>query len=417
MNRKTAPIHPGPALLGGLACLGLSAVIYRFWAGIGAVSNLTDGHPWGFWVAIDILAGVALAAGGFVTAGLVYIFGGKRFAELARPAVLTAFLGYVMFVLGLIVDMGRPWHMLYIFVGNHNSPLYEIGWCASLYTLVLALELLPPVFEKYSMDAAQRLWRSLSPWLVIVLLSVFTLAMTYSWIWLAIVASLLLAWEILMRKGVMGRQRQTPILLIASGVMLSFLHQSSLGSLYLMTAHSLNPLWHSPLLPIMFLISAIAAGMAMVALESLAGERFLGHKAPFSPLVDMARIVPVLLIIYLVMKAGDILPYGDWRGLLSLNLQSFMWWVEMGAGVAAPLILYLTPGFVQKRSGLALASGLVVGGLIINRVNVAVIGLQVQRWQSYYPHPLEILITMGIVSAGLLTYAWASANLPIHTRE
>ena len=408
---------PGFVMLGFLACLGLALIVYRFWAGIGAVSNLSDGYPWGLWVAIDILAGVALAAGGFVVAGLVYIFGGKRFAGLARPAVLTAFLGYLMFVLGLIVDMGRPWHMLYIFIGNHQSPLYEIGWCASLYTLVLALELLPPVFERFSLDRAYRLWRQISPWLVIGLLSLFTWAMTFSPAWTLVVAGILFGWELLIETGTMGRKGQTPVLLIAAGVMLSFLHQSSLGSLYLMTLHSLNPLWHSPLLPVLFLVSAITAGIAMISLEALLGERLLGHKAPLEPLFALARVMPVLLIMYLGLKLGDILACREWSRLFDPNVQAIMWWVEIFIGVLFPLVLYLIPGVARRKGGLGFASAQVVAGLVINRVNVAMVGVEVKRWQSYYPGFFEIAITVGILSMGLLAYAWASSQLPIHGHE
>ncbi|MBI9074866.1 MAG: polysulfide reductase NrfD [Desulfatibacillum sp.] len=417
MNRTSSPTPPGLILLRGLAFLGLAAIIYRFWVGIGAVANLSDGYPWGLWVAIDILAGVALAAGGFVVAGLVYIFGGKQFAGLARPAVLTAFLGYLMFVLGLVVDMGRPWHMFYIFIGNHQSPLYEIGWCAFLYTLVLALELLPPVFERFSMDRAYKIWQRTSPWLVVALLSLFTWAMTFSLAWTLAVASILLGWELMMEIGVMGRKGQTPVLLIAAGVMLSFLHQSSLGSLYLMTPHTLNPLWHSPILPVLFLVSAIVAGIAMIILESLAVESILGHKTPLEPLFALAYKIPILLIVYAALKIGDILLRGQGGILLTPHVPAAMWWVEMSLGVFLPLALYVAPGLISKRAGLAVVSVLVVAGLVVNRVNVAIVGVEVQRWHTYYPSFFEIFITLGILSMGLLAYTWATSQLPIHDQE
>lgn len=405
---------PGALIVWLFALAGMVGIVVRFWAGLGAVTNLSDGYPWGLWVAVDIMAGVAIASGGFIVAGVVHLFGGEKFHALARPAVLTAFLGYLMFALGLIVDMGRPWNMFYIITGNYESPLYEIGWCAALYTLVLCLELLPAVFEKYSMKRALGLWLKASPWLAVVLLSVFTYAMTYSFIWFLVVAAILVAWEFLMAGGKTRRDVQIPFLLIGAGVMLSFLHQASLGLLYLMAPHKLSALWHSPLLPILFLVSAIGAGVSMMTVEALGSEKLMGHRIPFRPLVAFARLVPVILALYLVLKIVDIL----WRDALPLlfagGVAAIMWWVEMGLGVVLPLSLYLWPGFVEKRKGLFMASFCVVAGVVINRINVAMVGVDVERWGPYYPSWPELLITMGIIAMGLLAYDWLADELPIH---
>ncbi|MBI5843674.1 MAG: Ni/Fe-hydrogenase cytochrome b subunit [Deltaproteobacteria bacterium] len=396
------------------ALAGAAAIVYRFWAGIGAVTNLSDGYPWGLWVAVDILAGVALAAGGFVVAGVAHLFGGKQFEALARPAVLAALLGYLMFVLGLIVDMGRPWNMIYLYFGNHGSPLYEIGWCASLYTLVLCMELLPAVLEKYSMKRAHALWLMSSPWLVVVLLSTFAYAMTYSLAWAMIVAAVLSAWELSMAFGKSRRTVQIPILLIGAGVILSFLHQSSLGVLFLMASHKLSPLWHSPLLPILFLVSAICAGIGMMTLEALGSEKFMGRRIPLAPLAAFARQMPVILAFYLILKIADILARDALHLVFAGGAAAVMWWAEMGLGLALPLALYLKPGFVDNRRGLFAASFLVVAGVVINRINVAMIGVEVERWGPYHPSFTELLITFGIIAMGLLAYDFLSDELPIH---
>lgn len=405
---------PGALIVWLFALAGMVGIVIRFWAGLGATTNLSDGYPWGLWVAVDIMAGVALASGGFVVAGVVYLFGGKQYQALARPAVLTAFLGYLMFVLGLIVDMGQPWHMFYLFFGNHTSPLYEIGWCASLYTLVLLLELLPAVFEKYAMKRALRIWLKASPWLAILLLSVFTYAMTYSLVWLLVVAAILVAWEFLMAGGKTRRDVQVPFLLIGAGVMLSFLHQASLGVLYLMAPHKLSALWHSPLLPILFLVSGIGAGVSMMAVEALGSEKLMGHRIPFRPLVAFSRLVPMVLALYLVLKIVDILSRDVVPLLFAGGAAAIMWWVEVVLGIVLPLVLYLWPGITAKRKGLFWASFFVVAGVVINRINVAMVGVDVERWEPYYPSGSEWLITMGIIAMGLLAYDWLTDELPIH---
>ena len=177
-----------------LAVTGLALTVYRFIYGIGSVSNLSDGYPWGLWVAVDIMAGVALASGGFIVLGTVHLFGGRKFSAMARPAVLTAFLGYIMFAIGLVIDLGRPWHMPYIMIGNRHSPLYVIGWCDVLYTFVLFLEILPAVFDKFHFHHIHEFWKKMVPYLVISLLSLFTWAMTFSIAWTFIIASILTAW-------------------------------------------------------------------------------------------------------------------------------------------------------------------------------------------------------------------------------
>ncbi len=416
MKRSLLALTPGSILLWLTAVAGGAAIVYRFWAGIGAVSNLSDGYPWGLWVAIDIMAGVAVASGGFIVAGVVHLFGGEKFHDLARPAILAAFLGYLMFALGLVVDMGRPWNMFYLFLGNHQSPLYEIGWCAAMYTLVLFLELLPAVFEKYALERSYELWRRLSPWLVIVMLPVFIYAMTFSILWTASLAGLLIAWELLMEKKILRREVQVPILLISAGVILSFLHQSSLGTLYLMAPHTLNALWYSPILPVLFLMSAICAGIGMMTLESMGSAKIMGHEIHLKPLQAFAGCMPVVLIVYCVFKVGDLILHGDMPLLFSGGMPATMWWLEMIVGVALPLALYLSPKLTSKPAGLFLASFFVVAGVVINRVNIVIMGIELERWDAYYPSGMEILITLGIFAMGLLAFNWLTDELPIYEK-
>ncbi len=404
-------------VLVALAITGFVLAVYRFMNGIGSVSNLSDGYPWGLWVAVDIMAGVALASGGFVVLGTVHLFGGKRFAPMARPAVLTAFLGYILFTVGLIIDMGRPWHMLYIMVGNRHSPLYEIGWCASFYTFVLFLEIMPAVFDKFRWYGFLAFWKKIVPFLVIALLTLFTWAMTFSVVWTLVVAAILVAWETAMLKGLLKKDDEVPILLIAAGVIFSFLHQSSLGTLYILAGQKLNPLWHSPLLPVLFLMSAIAAGVAMVAMEAILTDWLLDHKSDRNLLTGFVSKMPFILCLYLLLKASDILSRNIGREAFDSGMPALFWALEVFFGIVIPLILFAIPKIIRTKTGIFTASFLVVAGVVLNRINVAIIGIDIPRWEHYYPSIGEIFITLGIVSAGIIAFTWISGSFPIHPKK
>ncbi len=396
-----------------LALLGGGLIVYRFIYGIGAVSNLSDEFPWGLWIGVDILAGVALAAGGFVVAGAVHLFGKKELHSLSRPAILTALLGYMMFMVGLLVDLGRPWNVFeFIFNGNHDSPLYEVGLCVMFYTVVLILEVMPMVFERFKMEGARDTWYSLTPWVITLMVTLFIYAMSHNMIWSLILAGIFIFWEVCMRINLMPRDKQMPILMILAGVIFSTLHQSSLGTIYLMMPHDLHVLWYSPWLPILFLMSAILVGPAMVVFESLSSEKVTGHEPDMGALISLSKAMPFLLTVYMVLKFSDLFFRGDIVQAFIVNNQSISWWMEMIVGVFLPLILYLHPTYCSQKGGLLLTSSLVVTGLIWNRINVSIVGIQVgSRWGTYYPHWNEIFITIGIFAAGLLVFKALSNQL------
>ncbi|MFC1491723.1 NrfD/PsrC family molybdoenzyme membrane anchor subunit [Nitrospinota bacterium] len=401
-----------------LAILGAVLILYRFAMGLGAVTNLSDGYPWGIWIGFDILAGIALAAGGFVMAGTVHLFGGRKFHALARPAVLTGFLGYLLFIGGLMVDLGRPWNLWKAMISwNHASPMFEVAWCVMMYTFVLFLEFLPAVFERFHLEKLHSWWKSLVPWLIVVMLGLFTLAMTYSVGWMLAMVIVLLLWEILMRAGIMPRDAQMPILLIMAGVIFSTLHQSSLGSLFLIMPHKLHALWFSPILPLLFFVSAVMVAPAMVIFESLMSERTLGHKARFDLLKELAKAMPYLLGLYLLLKVADLFVRGAMIEAIKFNAQAVSWWLEVSIGIVAPLVLFMSPAAKRSRGRLLWGSVLVVGGLIWNRTNVAVVGIIVREWKTYYPYWAEVFITLGLFSIGLILFSWAVKNLSVYEHE
>jgi Ni/Fe-hydrogenase subunit HybB-like protein len=367
LDRSPRPFPVRAAsILGVLMAIGLVVAIIRFINGIGAISNLSDGRGWGLWISFDLYCGVALAAGGFTLAATVYIFNLKKYYPIVRSAILTAFLGYVMVIIALMVDLGQPWRIWHIIIyWNPHSPLFEVGWCVLLYTTVLALEFSPNVFERFNMQVPLRLVRTI----------------------------------------------QIP--LVIAGIVLSTLHQSSLGSTLLLMPDKIHPLWFTPILPILFFLSAISVGLAMVIVETSLGSKGLGHHVDLEILGGLGRALPYLLGLYLLVKLGDLLVAGEIGLIFSSGLYSALFLLEVGGGVILPLVLFALPGVRGSRTALFWSALLVVLGLVLNRLNVSLIALAPRPGTLYFPHPMEFAISIAVVSAGILAYILANRYLPI----
>ena len=366
--------HPFPVIstviLVVLMAIGLVVAIIRYINGIGAVSNLTDGRAWGLWISLDLYVGVALAAGGFTLAAAVYIFNAKKYYPIVRSAILTAFLGYLLVIIALLVDLGQPWRIWHMIIyWNPHSPLFEVGWCVLLYTAVLALEFSPNVFERFNMQVPLR------------------------WI----------------------RAIQIPLVII--GVVLSTLHQSSLGSVLLLMPDKMHPLWYTPILPLLFLLSAIAVGPAMVIVETSLGSRGFGHHISLNILSGLGRWMPYLLGLYLVVKLADLLVAGELGLIFTSGVYSVTWLLEVVIGVVLPLILFSLASVLRNRAALFISALLVVVGLVLNRFNASLIALAPRPGTVYFPHPMEFAISISIIAAGILAYILANHYLPIVQHE
>jgi len=363
-QKRSFPV--GTTILSALVIFGLIPVILRYLYGLGAISNLSDGRPWGFWISFDLYCGVALAAGGFTLAGAVYVFNLKKYHPVVRPAVLTAFLGYTLVILALLVDLGQPWYIWHIIINwNIHSPLFEVGMCVMTYTAVLALEFSPAVFERFNWHVPLRIIRAI----------------------------------------------QIP--LVIAGVVLSTLHQSSLGSMLLMMPETLNALWYTPILPMLFLVSAIAVGPAMVIFESTLSTRVFGHKLDIDILSGLGRVLPYILGLYLLLKLVDLTSAGELGLLFTGYPQNLLWWAEIIIGVVLPIVLLSMPGVRQNRSGVFGSAALVVIGLIINRFNVSMLALNMRPGYTYFPHWMEVAISIGLVADALLVIWLAHRILPM----
>jgi Ni/Fe-hydrogenase subunit HybB-like protein len=345
---------------------GLIAAIVRFSRGLGAATNLSDKFPWGLWVGFDVISGVGLAAGGFTIAAAVYVFHVKRFYPVLKPTILTAFLGYLLVIVGLLFDVGRP-DKIYnpLFMGNPHSALFEVAMCVMFYTTVLFFEFSPNLFERLGWSKPKR------------------------WI---------------------GR---VTVPLVILGVVLSTMHQSSLGSLFLIVPQKLYVFWYSASLPLLFYISAIAAGCAMVIFESHLSFRAFGHRLKEDVLADIGRILLVVLVIYLLMKIYDFYTRGVWSEFFVPRMETWLFWLEVLAGVVAPIILLSIRKIRLSTRGLYVAAVCTIFGFLLNRLNVSTTGFVASSGVNYFPSWMEIAITVALVSTGFFIFAMAARYLAI----
>lgn len=368
-------------LVAVVLCTGVSIIMLRFVYGIGSVTNLGDHFPWGLWISFDVMSGVALAAGAFVLAATVHIFRIERFAPLVRPAILTGLLGYLLVVAGLAVDLGKPYNVWRPLVHwQHNSVLWEVGICVTTYTTVLLIEFLPVILEPINRIEA-----------------------------IAKRLPTVLLYRIL---------KQVSIVFVILGVVLSTLHQSSLGSLWLLVPEKLSPLWYSPYLPVFFWLSAVGVGLAMTIVESSLSSRAFKRGLELDLLADLARAASVVLLIYLGARGADIILRGAWPLLLELNLQTVAFWVEMGLGVIVPATLFAIKPLRHKPAVLFWGALMVVAfGVVLNRFNVGMIGLLPYTGNIYSPLWMEVVVSITLVSFGVIAFGLAAKYLPVFPEE
>jgi Ni/Fe-hydrogenase subunit HybB-like protein len=346
---------------------GCYATVVRFLRGLGASTALSDKFPWGVWIGFDVLCGVGLAAGGFTITATVYLLNLKRFRPIVRPTILTAYLGYLLVVFALMYDLGRPyriWHALIMW--NPHSVMFEVAWCVMLYTSVLTAEFLPIVLERFN------------------------------WMWAADFI----------------RKFSVPLVLL--GFILSTLHQSSLGSLYLIVPYKLHPLWYTPLLPVLFYLSAIAAGLGMVIFESFMSWRAFRRRLEFDLLDDVARAAAVVLAIYLVLRFESLTDNGNLKQLLLAQRETYFFWMEIILGVLLPMLLFGIRRVRRNPNGMFLGAVLAVLGFVTNRLNVSITGMTRSAGVEYFPRWTELAVTAMLVAFGFAAFAAAVRCLPIY---
>ncbi|HSN91830.1 MAG TPA: Ni/Fe-hydrogenase cytochrome b subunit [Anaeromyxobacteraceae bacterium] len=359
-------ISRGRAIAYALILIGFVSMVLRFALGLGAVTNLNDGRPWGLWIAFDVMTGVALAAGGFTLSAAVYVFDLKKFHALVRPAKLSAFIGYALVVVGILVDLGLPWRIWHALVmWNTSSVLFEVAWCVMLYTTVLAVDVLAMALEALKMERAVRFFRSIY------------------------------------------------IFLVVAGIVLSTLHQSSLGALFLVVPEKMSELWASPALGPMFYASAIVAGLSVVTLENILGARAHGRAVDMPLVSSLGKGLATALLVYFAMKVTDL--YARNVTVWQLDGRHVAFWVELFGTVALPAaLLGLFPSVRRTQAGLLACAGLSAFGVVLNRFNVALTAQFGFRDFTYFPSIFEIAVTVGLVAVAIVAFDIGSRLLPVY---
>ncbi|NQS75296.1 MAG: Ni/Fe-hydrogenase cytochrome b subunit [Peptococcaceae bacterium] len=354
-------------LLVGIAA---AVALWRFISGLGAVTNLSDEWPWGLWIGFDLLCGIALAGGGFSTALIVHVLHKDKYLPIVRAALLTSMLGYIIALVSLFLDIGR-WFNFWrpFFYWGYHSVLFEVFWCIAIYTTVQVLEFGDIVFEKINFPSLKRILHGALPFLLIL------------------------------------------------GIVLPSLHQSSLGSLYIVAVDRLYPLWWSMLIPFFFVWSAFFLGPAMVTIEGTLAARTYGREPELPIFSSLTKVTLWMLVIYLIVKIIDLVYRGVFSMAFNGSFESNMFLIEMILFIILPIIMYAMPSVRNKLGGVLTASILVVVGVVFNRVNVVFTGMAGAMGGSYFPSIWEWLMTMGMWSFLVLAYCFFVENFPIMAKE
>ncbi len=354
------------------AVVGAAAVVLiaRYRHGLGAATALTDTTPWGLWKSVNVLGGVALAAGGFSMAAAVYIFHLDRYHKLARRAVVIAFFGYGTVIVSLAFDLGDPWNIWRpILHWQTHSVMFEVAWCVMLYFLVLTVEVGVVVLEHTRFQRIYRLLKRIS------------------------------------------------IPAVILGIGLSTLHQSSLGSLFLITPHRLHALWYSPILPLLFIVSAIALGLLVVAGETLVSSALYRHEADLEAAAGIGRVAGWLLVAYGVLRLGDLAYRGAFSELELDAWEGWMFLAEMAVACVVPALLLLIRPIRESRRGLFWAVGLVVVGMLVNRINSSGLSRVQLTGDHYLPAWTEVTLSAGVMSAAVLGFFFLVEHFAVYEKR
>jgi len=350
--------------------LGIYSTYVRYLQGLGAVSNMTDQFPWGLWIGFDCLCGIMLAAGGFMVTGAVYIFHVERLHCIVRSTVLTAFLGYVLFIVGLLYDLGRPWfiwhQMIYM---NFHSVMFEVGMCVMTYTTVLFFEFLPNVLERFNLHAPIR------------------------WV-----------------------KKAYPVLIIL-GILLSTLHQSSLGSLFLIFPEKMHPFWSTPALPFFFFLSAMACGLAMTIFESTLSSRAFGLGLERSVLTELGGALYIVLLVIALLRFQDLWHRNIFMTIFQPSYEAYFLWAELILCFVIPIIMLSFKAVRKSPTMLYIASLSTILGFVTNRLNVAMTSMETWVGHHYMPKWTEVSITLMICAMGFFCFSIAVNFLPIFENE
>ena len=353
--------------------LGIVLIVIRFVKGIGAVTNLTQEVPWGLWIGFDVVTGVAFAGGAYVVTFLVYILNIEKYRPIVRVTVLNGFLAYVFYAGALLLDLGKPWNVVNPIIGNSfgvSSVLFLVAWHFLLYMVAQLIEFSPAIAEWIGAKKARKI------------LSGMTLAA------------------------------------VIFGITLSTLHQSGLGALYLMAKEKIHPLWYSEFIPILFFVSSIFAGLSMVIFEGSISQRVFfsqtsekTHRAHDGIIHGLSRICAFTLLVYFFLQVIVFVHGKHWT---LINSRMGTWYLtEMIGFVLVPMALYFYAYRTRSISLIKVSALLTMLGVIINRLNVTVIGFKWDADIHYVPSWMEIVVTLTILFIEIWIFRWIVRRLPV----
>lgn len=349
---------------------GAYAAYARFVLGFQQSTHLVDAQPWGLWVGLGTLCGVGISAGGFAIAAAVYLLGFERYRPVVRAAVLLSFLGYLTVVIGMMYELGLPWRIWHpIVMWNRHSVLFEVSWCVMLYTTVLSLEFSPSLVEKI-------------PW--------------------TRVRDLYLKWH-----------HHILIALVMIGAILSSLHQSFLGGLYLLAKGKLDPLWYSQYLPTLFYLSAVPTGLAATIMAVTLCNRSLNARVDPRILAEMSQVIPPMLYVYAILRGIDLYTHGGASYLFLWREETGLFWLEIALFVVAPIFLLSRQNIRSSSQSLYWSCALVVMGFMANRLNVSITAFQRTSGFYYVPKWTEFALTFATVTAAAVAFHYAVLYLEI----
>lgn len=353
-------------LLALITGFGLTVGLYRFYAGLGATTNLSKAFPWGIWISFD-LATVALSGGAFTLAALVYVFQFEDLHVATRPTVLAGLLGYSSVLVILLADLGR-WDRFYnvFFHPNVSSALLEVSWCIAAYSLILIYELSPVLLERTR-------WKRLLPTI---------------------------------------KRYTVPIVIV--GVTLSTMHQSSLGTMFVIMTPRLHALWSSMLLPVFFLVSSFAAGISLVIAGATVSYRLFGRSLKTRTIAKLGWFLPWILGFYLVLKFGELVIANEVDLLFSSGIYSLLFWAEVLFGAALPIGLFASKRVRASRAASLLGALLIMGGVILNRFDVTWFAMAPVGGQTYTPHWMEVALLVGVVAGLVTAYGLIARYFPVY---
>jgi formate dehydrogenase iron-sulfur subunit len=406
-------------LLLALMAFGVVSFASRFILGLGPSTNLSDTYAWGLWIVFD-LVWIALAAGAFATAGLIYILQRKDLYAIGRAAVFMGLLSYSFVTVTLIADLGLPLHTYQLALqAPEHSAMFEVSWCVGLYVTILLLEFLPVPFERWGLKRAKELWQKWSGVYVAFAMTVFVYLLSRNVVYAAgaAVAFSILAWFFRAKDA-----KAEPVMLAIAAVTLSTMHQSSLGSLFLLMPDKLAPQWWSPVLPVSFFLSSIAAGTAVVVLIGLWIVKSWRRPMPREQLAALGQITFWSLFAYMAFRLGDMAVRNQFAGAFSGRLGA-LFTAEIVLGGLIPLVLLSRAAWRARIDVLFIAALLTAGGIVFNRTNVVLGAMRLEgpmpldAPSNYTPSLVEWGISIGLIAATFFLFGLGIRYLPLLTKK